>query len=77
MIFARIEADGFIACGIFSSQQEAGDLLFEEAQASGVNMTPSNFLYSHKPSRERTTQEDLDVYPATMDRVVVLKKGRK
>lgn len=76
MIFARIEADGFIACGMFSSQEEAGEALIDAAECSG-KMEPSVFLYSHKPAGEMTTQEDLDIYPATVDRVVILKKGRK
>lgn len=70
MIFARLEVDGFKACGVFANKNDASDSLVKAAKFSDLSSRLSDCLYIFKPFEEMTVQDDLDCYPLRIGHVI-------
>lgn len=72
MIFARIKADSFHACGVFSDQAMAADTLFGAAEVFHGTPSIDRLFYAHKPSSEMSEFELADAGAMVEGAVVVL-----
>lgn len=72
MIFARVEIDGFKACGVFLDAEDASEMLFDAAYMAGVSESPKSALYSHKPGEDMTDADRLEIGSQAVGAVVVL-----
>lgn len=72
MIFARIKADNFHACGVFADQAKAADTLFGAAEVFFNSPIIDRLNYSHHPEADMSGRDKQDSGAMVEGAVVVL-----